>query len=737
MPKRNTKKKNNKIKGLGESITKILRKANSNPYNYKQIAAKLEVDDPNSRNQITKKLKELQSKGTINEVERGKYVIAPSKNYYTGKVDVTSRGQGYIIVEDLEDDIFVNNKNLNKALNGDVVEVYVFKRKKGGKAEGEITNIIQRKRTEFVGIIDIHDNFAFVKMSDTSMYTDIFVPKSNIGEAKTGEKVLVEIIDWPEKADSPLGQVTKVLGMPGEHNTEIHSILAQYGLPYDFPEEVEDFANKIDTSIQEDEIKKRRDMRDVLTFTIDPKDAKDFDDALSFQKLENGNYEVGIHIADVSHYLKPGTILDDEAYERATSVYLVDRVVPMLPEVLSNNACSLRPNEEKYTFSAVFEIDNQAKVTNQWFGRTVTYSDARFAYEEAQHVIENPEAKKHEIPSNISITDKKYTVDPKIASAILEMDRLAKILRTRRMREGAISFDKVEVKFKLDENNEPEGVYFKESKDANKLIEEFMLLANRSVAEFIGKQSPPKTFVYRVHAEPDDEKIAALERIIQRFGYKLDTRDPKKTANSINKLLKDVVGKKEQNLVDVLAIRTMSKAVYTTNNIGHYGLAFDFYTHFTSPIRRYPDIMVHRLLQSYLDKNKSANQDEYEDKCGHSSEMENLATNAERDSIKYMQVKYMMEHQDQDFLGVISGVTEWGIYVEIVSNKCEGMIRLNDLRDDHYTFDKDEFAVIGQRTNKKYTLGDEIYIRVKNADLVRKHLDFTMLGSRKEIENKV
>ena len=734
MPKRKKKKKNNKIKGLGESIIKILRKANSKPYNYKQIAAKLGLDDPNSRNQITKKLKQLTAKGTINEVERGKYVIAPSKNYYTGVVDITSRGQGYIIVDGLEDDIFVTNKNLNKALNGDVVEVYVFKRKKRGKAEGEITNIIQRKKTEFVGTIDIHENFAFVEINDSSMYTDIFVPKSNIGEAKGGEKVLVEIIDWPEKADSPLGQVKKVLGMPGEHHTEIHSILAQYGLPYEFPHEVEEYANQLDTSIQEDEINKRRDMRDVLTFTIDPKDAKDFDDALSFQKLENGNYEIGIHIADVSHYLKPGTVLDDEAYERATSVYLVDRVVPMLPEVLSNNACSLRPNEEKYTFSAVFEIDNQAKVKNQWFGRTVTYSDARFAYEEAQHVIENPEANQHEIPANISITDKKYTVDSNIASAILEMDRLAKILRVNRMRQGAISFDKVEVKFKLDENNEPEGVYFKESKDANKLIEEFMLLANRSVAEFIGKQNPPKTFVYRVHAEPDDEKIAALERIIQRFGYKLDTRDPKKTANSINKLLKDVVGKKEQNLVDVLAIRTMSKAVYTTNNIGHYGLAFDYYTHFTSPIRRYPDVMVHRLLQSYLDKNKSANQDEYEDKCGHSSEMENLATNAERDSIKYMQVKYMMDHEDEDFLGVISGVTEWGIYVEIVSNKCEGMVRLSDLRDDHYVFDKDEFAVVGQRTHNKYTLGDEVYVKVKNADLVRKHLDFTMLGSKKEIE---
>lgn len=707
-------------KDFSGKILKILSKEANKPFNYKQIAAKLEVDDTKSRNEIIKDLKILASKKQIIEIEPGKYIVkAQSQDYYEGKIDMTSRKTAYFVSDDFEEDVFIPTNNLNHALDSDTVKVYVYNRRKGKRPEAEVIEVLERAKIDFVGVIDIQKNFAFVTTANAKMYTDIFIPKDKIGEATDGDVVLVKIEDWPKKADSPFGSVVRVLGRPGEHNTEIHAILAEYGLPYDFPIEVEAYAKKLDTSIQAEEIAKRRDMREVLTFTIDPKDAKDFDDALSFQKLENGHYEIGIHIADVSHYVQEGTILDEEAYSRGTSVYLVDRVVPMLPEVLSNFACSLRPNEEKYTFSAIFEINEKAQVTSQWFGRTVIYSDQRFAYEEAQHIIET---KSNTIPAEISLTGAEYIVPEPIIQATLKLDELAKIFRRNRLNQGAISFDKVEVKFNLNQAAEPTGVYFKIAKDANHLIEEFMLLANRKVAEFIGKQK--KTFVYRIHDEPDENKLMNLQGVISKFGYSLNFKSKETISKSLNDLLVGVVGTKEQNMVDTLAIRTMSKAKYSTENIGHYGLAFDYYSHFTSPIRRYPDVMVHRLLQYYLDGGKSVDEDLYEEKCEHSSNMENLATNAERDSIKYMQVKYMQDHKDQEFLGVISGVTEWGIYVEIIENKCEGMVRIREIKDDYYTFDEKQYALVGEMTKALLQLGDEVIVKVKNADLVKKQLDF-------------
>jgi ribonuclease R len=725
MNKKNGRPSPKKEKDFSSKIYKILAKDPNKTFNYKQISAVLELNDTKSRNEIIKELKILASQEKIEETEKGKYRVIAKFDYVEGTIDMTSRKTAYFVSPELEEDVFIPTNNLNKALDKDKVKVYIYNRRRGRKPEGEVVEILERAKTEFVGVIDIQKNFSFVSTANPKMYTDIFIPKGKEGNAENGDVVLVKLDDWPAKADSPFGEVLRVLGKPGEHNTEIHAILAEYGLPYDFPVDVEVFAQKIDTTIHPEEIAKRRDMRNVLTFTIDPRDAKDFDDALSFEKLDNGNYEIGVHIADVSYYLEPGTILDDEAYNRATSVYLVDRVVPMLPEVLSNFACSLRPHEEKYTFSAIFQLNNKAEVVNQWFGRTVIYSDQRFAYEEAQHIIET---KGNTIPEEISLTGEEYTVSPEIQEATLKMDELSKILRRKRMANGAISFDKVEVKFHLNEEAEPTGVYFKVAKDANHLIEEFMLLANRKVAEFIGKQE--KTFVYRIHDEPDEDKLINLQTVISKFGYNINFRDKSTVSKSLNNLLSDVQGKKEQNLVDTLAIRTMSKAKYSTHNIGHYGLAFDYYSHFTSPIRRYPDVMAHRLLQYYLDGGKSADEEVLEEQCVHSSSMENLAANAERDSIKYMQVKYMLDHKDEEFLGVISGVTEWGIYVEIVSNKCEGMCRIREIKDDYYTFDEKQYALVGEVTHNILQLGDEVYVKVKNADLVKKQLDFQLLGKK-------
>lgn len=729
----NKKKKTGKTKfqNLTQSIINVLKSDENSSFNYKQICARLGITDSSTRNQVIKKLHQLKAKAKVEEIDRGKFKLIKAIDHYTGTIDVSSRGTGYVITNELQEDIMIPRKSLGQALNGDEVEVYVYHRRRGQQPEGEITKVIKRHKTEFVGTIQIHEKFAFVNVTDHKIQTDFFIPKKYINNAKDGQVVLVEFIDWNDKQDSPTGKIKSILGEPGEHNTEIHAILAQYGLPYEFPKEVEDYAQKLNTTISDADVRSRRDMRDTLTYTIDPADAKDFDDALSFKRMEDGKFEIGIHIADVSHFVEKDTILDQEAYDRATSVYLVDRVVPMLPEVLSNGVCSLNPHEDKLTFSAVFIMDSNGKVYKEWFGRTVIHSDQRFAYEEAQHIIETG---KGEIPEELSLSRKRTQINPNIVDATVTLNSIAKKMRAQRMRDGALSFDKTEVKFNLDDHAVPTGVYFKTSKDANKLIEEFMLLANRKVAAFIGKRDPKQTFIYRIHDEPNDEKLGALSKFVTRFGHRLDLRDRKTITSSLNKLLDDVKGAKEQNMIDTLAIRTMSKAEYSVDNIGHYGLAFDYYSHFTSPIRRYPDVMVHRLLQHYLDGGKSANAESYQEKCQHSTEMEILATKAERDSIKYMQVKFMKDHADEEFLGVISGVTDWGIYVEILSNKCEGMVRLGDLDDDSYEFVEEEYAAIGRRTKNAYRLGDEVYVKVKNADLVKKNLDFWMIGSKADVE---
>ncbi|WP_316794380.1 ribonuclease R [Pedobacter frigoris] len=696
---------------LIQLISDVLEKSKNEALNYKQVSAKLNITDPSGRETILDVLREQAKKGIFLEPEKGKFRLKDLKTFVTGKVDMTTDGSAFVVPDDeFEKDIFVSARKLHNALHGDQVKVYIYAKKSGRKNEGEVVEIIKRAKTDFIGVIRISDRFAFVNVDDRKMLHDIFVPLSDLGGAKNGQKVQVSITDWPESAKNPIGKIVTILGEQGENNTEMNAILAQYGFPLAFPPEVEREANAIPEQVTAADLKDRKDFRDTVTFTIDPADAKDFDDAISFKKLENGNYEIGVHIADVSYYVKPNSHLDKEAYARATSVYLVDRVIPMLPERLSNGVCSLRPHEDKLCFAAVFELDDDANIITEWFGRTIIHSNRRFSYEEAQEVIETKQGDHSE--------------------EILKLNELAYILRDRKFKNGAISFESTEVKFKLDETGKPIGVYVKERKDAHKLIEDFMLLANKKVAEFISKKGKGKkkyTFVYRSHDSPNLENLGNFALFAARFGYKINMKSDKEIAKSLNYLMEDVEGKKEQNVLTQLAIRSMAKAIYTTKKTSHYGLAFDHYTHFTSPIRRYPDVMVHRLLAAYLNNEKSANEEEYETASSHSSTMEKRAADAERASIKYKQAEYLEENIGNIFTGIISGVTEWGMYVEIIENKCEGMIRLRDLSDDFYVLDEKNYCIVGQRKKKKYQLGDEVKVKVKKVDLAKRQIDFTLI----------
>jgi ribonuclease R len=706
----------NKVKkNLLTAIKKWFAENGSNPVNYKQVAAALKVsaEDEFTRLLIKENLEYLQDKGILASVSPGKYHYNTPLTNISGTVDMLASGNAYIKVPGLDEDIYIAQKFTNKALHGDEVRVQLHAKRKGKKPTGEVIEIIKRAKNTFVGIIERNENHAFFIPDSDKMPTDLFIPLSELNGAEHGMKVIAEITEWSGTRKNPVGRVIEVIGKPGENETEMHAILAEYGFPSKFPEHIETLANTIPNSPSESEIKKRRDMRNIPTLTIDPKDAKDFDDALSIHFLENGTIEVGVHIADVSHYMTENSELDKEAFKRATSVYLVDRVVPMLPEKLSNGVCSLRPKEEKLCFSAIFTLSKDAEILSEWFGKTVIYSNHRFTYEEAQEVIDS----------------KKGTM----AKEINTLHQLASILRKKRFKNGALKIEQTEVKFILDESGKPLDVYFKESKEANHLIEEFMLLANKKVASFVGekkqKQDQIKSFVYRIHDSPNPEKLKEFKKFVAGFGYKLDLSNAKAISLSINKLLEDIKGKPEQSMIQTLAVRSMAKAIYSSKNVGHYGLAFDYYSHFTSPIRRYPDVMVHRLLEHYLNKGQSVSSEELESKCKHASEMEKKASDAERSSIKYKQVEFMKAKVGNEFKGIISGVTEWGIFVEIKENKCEGLIRLKELENDFFVFDEKNHCVRGTRKGKIYRLGDDVNIIVKRADLEKRQLDFKLANN--------
>ncbi len=715
-------KKQNKESELSNNtfVTKTLRIFANDPFsafNYKQVSARMGVSDKASKELVISVIHKLVKSGAIIEQSRGKYKLNSSyinedlmpASYIIGTVDMKQTGKAYIINDKDKDseDVFISANNTNHAMHGDKVKVFLFPRRKGRKLEGQIIEIIERASKQFVGIVQVSKKFAFLVPDNSNVPVDIFIPLDSLNGAKNGEKALARITDWPERASNPFGEIVEVLGNPGDNNVEMQSILAEFNFPLSFPANVEKEAEKISEKIPEKEIKKRRDFRNTVTFTIDPEDAKDFDDALSIRRLQNGCWEVGVHIADVSYYVKPNSPIDKEAYERGTSIYLVDRVIPMLPERLSNGVCSLRANEDKLCYSAVFEMDDNAHIKKEWFGKTVIRSNRRFTYQEAQDIIDNEAGE--------------------FAEEMLTLNKLALKLRNERSKSGAINFKSTEVKFKLDENGKPLGVFIKEIKDSNRLIEDFMLLANKKVASHIGVKKgkeTPKTFIYRVHDEPNTEKLNTFVQFLSKLGYTMKTGSRKNLATSFNNLFEAIEGKGEENMIETIAIRTMAKAYYSTENIGHYGLAFPYYSHFTSPIRRYPDLMVHRLLEMYMDGKPSVNKNEYEENCEHSSIMERKAAEAERASIKYKQAEYLQDKIGQSFFGLISGVSKWGLFVELEGNKCEGMVSLRRMADDYYFLDEDNYQVIGQRYGHKYKLGDRIKIKIVRVDIAKKQMDF-------------